>query len=106
MNDRRTRFIIFLFGDPHLLEGGEGSQDGSPNPDRIFSLRRGNYFDSHRGWCKVLDFFLHSISNSRKHGRPAGQNSVGVQVLTDINIALHDRVVGGLVDTARLHPQE
>ena len=37
--------------------------------------------------------------SSRQHG-------VGVQVLTDINIALHDGVVSGLVDTRRFHTQE
>merc|ERR1719381_424208 len=31
---------------------------------------------------------------------------VGVQVLPDVNIALHDGVVGGLVDAAGLHSQE
>merc|ERR1711963_988463 len=32
--------------------------------------------------------------------------SVGIQVLPDVNIALHDGVVGGLMDTAGLHTQE
>merc|ERR1719385_18238 len=31
---------------------------------------------------------------------------VGVQVLPDVNVALHDGVVGGLVDAAGLHSQE
>ena len=45
VHNRRTRFIVFLFGDPHLLEGGEGSQDGSSDPDGIFPLRRCNDLD-------------------------------------------------------------
>merc|ERR1712136_4211 len=31
-------FVVFLLGDPHLLEGGEGSQDGSSNPYGVFSF--------------------------------------------------------------------
>merc|ERR1712002_686535 len=30
--------IILLLGDPHLLEGGEGSKDGASDPDRVFPL--------------------------------------------------------------------
>merc|ERR1719323_2143727 len=33
-------------------------------------------------------------------------DGVGVQVLPDVNIALHDGVVGGLVDSAGLHSEE
>merc|ERR1719213_1314003 len=32
--------------------------------------------------------------------------TVGIQVLSDVNIALHDGVVGGLVDSASLHSKE
>merc|ERR1711962_589135 len=35
-----------------------------------------------------------------------GHDGVGVQVLPDVNIALHDGVVGGLVDTAGLYAEE
>merc|ERR1711983_530240 len=31
-------FVVFLLGDPHLLEGGEGSQDGSSDPYGVFSF--------------------------------------------------------------------
>ena len=40
-----TAFIILLLGDPHLLESGEGSEDGSSNPDGVLPLRRGNDLD-------------------------------------------------------------
>ena len=32
MDNGWARFIIFLFGDPHLLEGGERGQDGATDP--------------------------------------------------------------------------
>ena len=37
---------------------------------------------------------------------PPDKHDVAVQILADIDIALHDGVVGGLVDTSRLHAQE
>ena len=30
--------IVLLLADPHLLEGGQGSQDGATNPYRVLPL--------------------------------------------------------------------
>ena len=106
VNNGWTAFIIFLFGDPHLLEGREGGQDGATNPYRVFPLRRSNNLDLDGGWCQGSDFLLHSVSNTWVHGGASRHDGVGIQVLTDVNIALHDGVVGGLMDTAGFHSQE
>merc|ERR1712227_1021821 len=98
--------IVLLLGDPHLLEGGEGSKDGSSNPDGVLSLWWSNDLDLDGGWGKSSDLLLDSVSNTRVHGGASGHDGVGVLVLSDVNIALHDGVVGGLVDTAGLHTQE
>merc|ERR1712241_88360 len=99
-------FVVFLLGDPHLLEGGEGSQDGSSDPYGVFPLRWSNNFDLDGGWSQGSDFFLHSVSNTWVHGGATRHDGVSVQVLTDVNIALHDGVVSGLMDTAGFHSQE
>merc|ERR1712073_156370 len=39
-------------------------------------------------------------------GGASGHDSVGIEILTDVNIALHDGVVGSLVDTAGFHSKE
>ena len=106
MNNRGTAFIIFLLGNPHLLEGREGRQDRATNPDGVFSLRWGNNFDFDGGWGQGSDFLLPTISNTRVHGGATRHDSVGVQVLPDVNITLHNGVVGGLVDTTGFHSQE
>merc|ERR1712206_7185 len=98
--------VVFLLGDPHLLEGGKRSQDGSSDPYGVFSLRWSNDLDLNGGWGQGSDFLLHSVSNTGVHGGASGHDGVGVQVLTDVNIALHDGVVGGLMDTAGFHSQE
>ena len=45
VNNARSRFVVLLFGDPHLLEGGEGGQDGATDPDGVFPLRGSNDLD-------------------------------------------------------------
>jgi len=106
VNDGRAGLIILLLADPHLLEGGERGEDGTTDPDGILPLRWSNDLDLHRGWSEGCDLLLHTISNTWEHGGTSGEDSVGVQILTDINIALHDAVVGGLVDTGGLHAEE
>ena len=98
--------VILLLGDPHLLEGGEGGQDGSSDPDGVLPLRGSDDLDLHGGWGKSGDLLLHPVSNAGVHGGATGEDGVGVQVLPDVHIALHDGVVGGLVDSARFHSKE
>merc|ERR1712117_970802 len=98
--------IVLLLGDPHLLEGGEGSKDGSSNPDRVLPLWWSNDLDLDGGGSQGSDLLLHTVSNTRIHGGATRHGGVGVQVLSDVNIALHDGVVGGLVDSASLHSEE
>merc|ERR1712226_969081 len=106
VDDGGAGFIVFGFGDPHGLEGREGGQDGSTNPDRVFALWWGDDLDLHRRRGEGGDFLLHAIGDTRVHGGATGENVVGVEILTDVNVALHDRVVGSLVDTSRLHTNE
>ena len=47
-----------------------------------------------------------AVGNSGVHGGATRQDGVGIQVLPDVNVTLHDGVVGGLVDAAVLHTQE
>jgi len=106
VDDGWARLIVFLFGDPHLLEGGQRGEDGASDPDGVFPLWWGNDLDLHGWWGEGDDLFLHTVSDSGEHGGATRQDSVGVQVFTDVDIALHDGVVGGLVDSSRLHTEE
>jgi len=106
VDDGWAGLIVFLLGDPHGLECGEGGKDGSTDPYGVFTLRRSNDLDLDGGWGKGDDLLLHTVSNTGEHGGTAGSDVVGVQILTDVDIALHDGVVDGLVDTSRFHTQE
>ena len=103
MDNAGAGFVVFLLGDPHLLEGRQRSKDGSSDPDRVFPLWRSNDLDLHGGWCQGGDLLLHPVSDTREHGGTSGEDGVGVQILPDVNIALHDRVVASLVDSGRFH---
>jgi len=106
VDDGRSGFVVFGLADPHGLEGGQRRQDGATDPYGVFALGRSDDLDLHGWWGQSGDFLLHTISNTGVHGGAAGQHSVGVQVLTDVDVALHDGVEGGLVDTSRFHTQE
>jgi len=106
VDDARAGFVVFLFGDPHLLEGGQGGQDGTADPHGVFTFGRGDDLDLDRAGGQRGDLLLHSVGDTRVHGGAAGKHGVGVQVLPDVHVALHDRIVHGLVDTARFHSQE
>merc|ERR1712200_367825 len=101
-----TALVVLLLGDPHLLEGGEGGQDGATDLDGVLPLGGSNDLDLDGGWGQGGDLLLHTVGNTGVHGGAAGHDSVGVQVLTDVHVALHDGVEGGLVDAAGLHAQE
>merc|ERR1712112_546373 len=106
VDDGWAALIVLLLGDPHLLEGGEGSKNGASDPDRVFPLWGSNDLDLDGGWSKSGDFLLHTVSNTRVHGGASGHDSVSIEILTDVNIALHDGVVGGLVDSTGFHSKE
>ena len=106
MNDAWAGLVVLLFRDPHLLERGQGSQDGSTDPHGVLPLRGSDDLDLDGGRGQGGDLLLHTIGYTRIHGGAAGQHVVGVQILADVDVALHDGVVHGLVDAARLHAQE
>jgi len=106
VDDGRPRLVVLLFADPHLLEGGQGGEDGPADPDGVLALRRRDDLDLHCGWREGGDLLLHAVGDAREHGGAAGQDGVGVEVLTDVDVALHDAVVRRLVKAAGLHAEE
>merc|ERR1719391_1062128 len=77
-------------------------------PERKYSVWIGGSddLDLDGGGSQGGDLLLHTVSNTGVHGGASRHDGVGVQVLPDVNIALHDGVVGGLMDTAGFHSEE
>merc|ERR1719440_1280715 len=89
-----------------IVEGGQRGQDGATDPYGVLPLRWSNDLDLDCGRSQGSDLLLHTVSNTRVHGGASRHDGVGVQVLPDVNITLHDGVVGGLVDATGFHSQE
>lgn len=55
-----TRPIGLVLGaaDPHLLESGQGGEDGATDPDRVLALRRRDNLDLHGRRCERLNLAL------------------------------------------------
>jgi len=106
VNDGRAGLVVLLLADPHLLECGQRGEDRSADPDGVLALGRSDDLDLHRGRSEGRDLTLHAVGDAREHGGAARQHGVGVEVLADVDVALHDGVVARLVDAARLHAHE
>ena len=52
VNDGGARLVILLLGDPHLLEGGEGSKNVFSNTNRVLPLYWSNDLHLDGGWSK------------------------------------------------------
>merc|ERR1712013_273718 len=90
----------------HMLEGTEGREDGASDPHRILALRGRNHLDLHGGWCQSSELLGHALTNACKHGGSARQHHIAVEILTDVNVALHDGLEGGVMNAAGLLAHE
>ena len=106
MHDGWAALIVLTLGDPHLLEGAQGGQDGASDPHAVLSLRGCHHLDLHRGGRKRGQLLRHSLADALEHSGAAGEHHVRVEVLTDVHITLHDGLEGGVVDAAGLLAHE
>ena len=65
------------------------------DPDRVLPLGRSKDLDLYDVGDEGSDLLLDTISDSGVHGGATRQDNVGIQVLHDFDIALHDGVEGG-----------
>merc|ERR1712203_507386 len=68
VDDGGAALVVLLLGDPHLLEGGEGSQDGASDPDGVLPLWGSDDLDLDGGGGQGSDLILHAVSNTGVHG--------------------------------------
>jgi len=84
VDDGRSRLIVFLLRDPHLLERRQRSQDRASDPYRVLSLWRCDDLDLHGGRSQGSDLLLHPVSDTRIHGGASRQHRVRVQILSNV----------------------
>lgn len=106
VDDRGSALIVLLLGNPHLLEGGQGGENGTTDPDGVLALGGSNDLDLHGRRSKSGNLLLHTVGETRVHSGTTRHDNVAVEILADIDIALDDRVEGGGVDAARLETED
>merc|ERR1711904_114448 len=102
MHDGGSRLVIFPLRDPHLLESGQAGENGSTNPHRVLALWRSNHLDLHGRRRQSGELLRHTLANAGKHGGASREHHVAIQVLANVNIALHDGLESRVMDTAGL----
>ena len=117
VNNGGTGFVVLLFRAPQVLEGGKRSQDRTTDPDGVLPLGRSDDLDLyvramssqdlelkrvttnlHARRGKGDKLLLHAVSDTREHSGTTGQHDVSVQITTNIEIALVNRVVSRFVN--------
>ena len=106
MDDGGARLVVLLLADLHLLEAGQQGQDGAANPHGVLALRGRDDLDLHRAGFQGSDLFLHPVRDAGVRGGPARQHSVGIEVLVDVDVTLHDGTEGSFVNATEFHAQE
>ena len=105
VDDGGPVLVVFRLVDPYptWLTYAKRAYNRAADPGRALSLRRGDDLNVHRCLGEGCDLFLQAVDNAREHGRSSGQDNVGVQVITDVDVAPHDGVVNHLVEADRGH---
>ena len=106
MHDGRSTLVVLGLADPHLLEGGETGKDTSSDPHTVLPLGGGDDLDLHGGGSEGADLLGHALSDSRVHGGSAREHDVGIEILADVNITLHDGLESAIMDTTGLLSNE
>ena len=106
VDDTRAGLVVLLLRAPEVLEGAEGREDGTTDPDRVLALGGSDDLDLHARRRERSQLLLHTVRNTREHGGTARENNVAVQITTDIEIALEDGVIGCFVDTGSFETEE
>ena len=103
MDDGWAGLVVLRLGDDHLREDREGSKDRATIPNGVLALFWGDDLDPHGEWSKGGDLLVETLGNALVHGGTTGENDVSVEILMDIDIALHDGVEESLVNAIKLH---
>ena len=68
MDNLGAGLVVLIGGEPQILEGGEGRQDGASNPHLVLTGGISDNLDLNGGGGKVLDFLLETVIDVRVAG--------------------------------------
>lgn len=86
-------FLIFLLGDPHLLESSQGGQYGSPDPGAEASLNgavAGDELQAHARRRLLRQLTIQPVIEALEQSVPARDDDAAVQTRPDVYITHPD----------------
>ena len=90
MDDLSAVFVVFGLEDPLALEGGEGGENGATDPDGVLTLGGSDDAGFEAGGASGDEFLGETFGHTGEHGGTTGEDNVGEEVLTDVDVALAD----------------
>ena len=99
MDDLGTSIIVVFLSNPVTSEGGEGAESGGTGPNRIVSVWRSNDLGHTSLGGLLLDFIIESSINAFIKSRTTGKDNVGIEISSNIDVTVVDRLDGKLVET-------
>ena len=99
VDDLGTILLVLIFGDPLGLKSGKRRESGTTAPDGVVSVRGGDDLHHVLLWAQGVELSLKSIWKSLVKGGSSGKDDVLVKILSNINIAVLDRLEGHGVHT-------
>ena len=99
MHDAFAFFVELFFGDPNGLELRHLREDRAAKPTRVLAVCGRLHLWLHGRRSQRLDFLGHSCLDALEHRAASRQHNVSEQVLLNVRVALHYRVVGEFVDS-------
>lgn len=75
------------------MERAERRENRTTDPDRVLAFRRSNDLDFHARGGERREFFLHTVCDTREHGRAARKDYVSIQIATDVEVTLEDGII-------------
>lgn len=101
VDNSRTKLVILLPGDRLILKRDQSGDKRGSTPDGIFTVRWSNHLASYGWWSQPRNFRSDAVDKARKHRGATRENDITEEVSTNIDVALHDRLVDRLVDAKK-----
>jgi hypothetical protein len=99
VDDLGTSIIVIFLGNPVTSEGGEGTESSGTGPNGVVSVWGSNNLGHTSLGGLLFNLHVKSSINSFIKGGTTGKDDIGVEVSSDINVTIIDRLDGKLVET-------
>lgn len=97
-----TGLVIFLTSDPHIFKGGETSKNGATNEDRVLAIFWRMNLNALTCGHQILQLLLKAQLVVAEHSGTAREDNIVVQICTDVDITLLDRIIEQAMDREHL----